>query len=635
MISGKFEAMSWLDKSGIRVVCLITAIVLIVVWPGLAGAAEETNLYAIEELPVATDDDAQIMADVAGDRVVWLDATGLTSYVTIKGYYDLQQGKRINLFVESPASGAPPRLAGDWLVYGSNVPGGVGLRGYNFATGQHIRIASAANKVGYFDVDGDWVVWEDSRHGINEIYAFNLVTNKEVRITNDSAEQSRPVVSDGRVVWLDARNRRPSSARYDIYGYDLNASQEFVVATGDARREPPDISGDYVAWVQSSPDDSYATRSLRLYSLGAKVESRLLTVQNEGIDAPAISGSLLVWRQDKQVLGFDLAKGQQFIISRAIGDKLQPRIDGNTVVWADGRNNGIGKYSRNFDIYAARLKPGPAPLPPIYGALASVDARIQVVWPFNKPVLEADRANVLVYLFRPGSLATVACQWEPVVRLWAAINNEPARLVATGVKRPDYSEGRMVPSWQFDGVDVSAARDPLNKIYFFVTVDGVAARSNVWSHGMDGRTYFPVQETPTGVGQAGAVDAKIQIVWPHGGGPANSADKANISVRLFQRGSNRSVPADWSRPVTLLRSLNDGVAEEVGKGVKRVEAGGGVQTPVWDFNDVPASAALDQANRYYFRVQVDGVDFRSNVWSHGVDARTYFPHKDVPTNDCR
>jgi hypothetical protein len=46
-------------------------------------------------------------------------------------------------------------------------------------------------------------------------------------------------------------------------------------------------------------------------------------------------------------------------------------------------------------------------------------------------------------------------------------------------------------AWDFNDVDVSAANDPLNRLYFWVTVDGITTYSNIWAHGADARTLFP------------------------------------------------------------------------------------------------------------------------------------------------
>jgi hypothetical protein len=86
--------------------------------------------------------------------------------------------------------------------------------------------------------------------------------------------------------------------------------------------------------------------------------------------------------------------------------------------------------------------------------------------------------------------------------------------------------------------------------------------------------------------------------------------------------------------VRLLRAQNNGVLEEVAVGERRLAEAGGVSYPVWDFNDVDVSAARDPQNKLYFMVSVDGLQTLPNVWVHGVDARTYFPEMDVPTNPC-
>ena len=56
---------------------------------------------------------------------------------------------------------------------------------------------------------------------------------------------------------------------------------------------------------------------------------------------------------------------------------------------------------------------------------------------------------------------------------------------------------------------------------------------------------------------------------------------------------------------------------------------------VWDFNDVDVSAANTPFSKIYFWVTMDGFDVRTNVWTHGADARTIMPGKNAPTESCR
>jgi hypothetical protein len=185
-------------------------------------------------------------------------------------------------------------------------------------------------------------------------------------------------------------------------------------------------------------------------------------------------------------------------------------------------------------------------------------------------------------------------------------------------------------------VDVSAARDPLRRVTFYVTVDGVPSRSTVWAHAADARTRMPAQDTPAGVAPSpDALEARIEIVWPHGGLTVEQTRLVNVTAALFQPGTLLSVPPDWAQPPRLYRALNNGISEMVAVGEKRIAATPAVRYPVWDFNNVDVSAAMDPANKYYFTVGVDGVPTASSVWVHGADARTYFPKMDVPTAACQ
>jgi hypothetical protein len=168
-----------------------------------------------------------------------------------------------------------------------------------------------------------------------------------------------------------------------------------------------------------------------------------------------------------------------------------------------------------------------------------------------------------------------------------------------------------------------------------VTVDGAASRSNVWSHGPDARTFFPAPDQPTGVGAVVQADAKIEIVWPQGNLPVSQAKKVNVTAALFNRGGLQTGGESLNPSLRLYRALNSEPGEVVANGTRRMAASGGLTYPLWDFNDVDVSAANSGSNKYYFWVAADGMEVQSNVWSHGTDARTIFPQKDVPAESCR
>ena len=274
---------------------------------------------------------------------------------------------------------------------------------------------------------------------------------------------------------------------------------------------------------------------------------------------------------------------------------------------------------------------------PTVAAASSVDAKIEIVWPHNNaPVTAATKVNITAYLFESGGLNPIGPEFNNTVRLWRALNTEPAQQVGTGSKRMANVSGHNIPVWDFNDIDVTEARNPQNKYYFYLTVDGFPHAFNVWSHGADGRTYLPEPLLPSGVGGSnpGAVDARISILYPHDGSgnlrTVNNAVKGNITVRLFESGTQNSVGPFFDKKVRLLRMVNNLPAEVVAEGVKRTYSEGRVVHPVWDFNDVDVSLARNPANKVYFTVQVEGVPTFSSVWSHAIDARTYVPQPDIP-----
>lgn len=267
-------------------------------------------------------------------------------------------------------------------------------------------------------------------------------------------------------------------------------------------------------------------------------------------------------------------------------------------------------------------------------APAALDAKIEIVWPQgNLPVSKATKANVTAALFEHGTTTSVNPAFDHTLELWQSLNNGPGKPVATGTKRLTTAGSIQYPVWDFNDIDVSQAQDPKNKYYFWVTVDGEPTNSSVWSHGTDARTYFPQQDTPTSVLTASpnTVDAKVEIVWPHDNQPVDKATQANIGVEIFAHGTLQSVPASFAQPVRLYEAVNNGPLQEIASGNRVMETRNGITFPTWQFNDVDVSAARDPNNRLFFWVSVDGVTTYSNVWTHGADARTFFPKQDVPT----
>jgi photosystem II stability/assembly factor-like uncharacterized protein len=279
---------------------------------------------------------------------------------------------------------------------------------------------------------------------------------------------------------------------------------------------------------------------------------------------------------------------------------------------------------------------------------AGVDARIEVVWPHDfAPVTEADQANIGLRLFVPGSLTPPACGWQPKTTVWQAANTDPVEPLDLAEQRS--VDGQPFPYWNLNDVDVSRAKDPSQKLYFMVRVEGVDTATSVWAHGADPRTYFPQPDVPSGTATDGldAVDARIQIVWPHdeAGSPRSVREGAlaNVLVTFFKHGTRVSVPVDWQPTGLTLYGAWD---QEVGKplsseAVRSIRQAGAIGYPVWEFDNIPvarattAAGATDETGAtLYLWVMADGVQTYPNIWAHGADSRTYFPAMDEPIQGC-
>ncbi len=296
----------------------------------------------------------------------------------------------------------------------------------------------------------------------------------------------------------------------------------------------------------------------------------------------------------------------------------------NAGIWTQ-RNNAVG----------AGLVPAPTAPP------RSVAARIEVFWPHaGAPVNEARLANLGVRIFSERSLLQPPCAWSPRVTIWQAVDESPAELLGDAAQRT--IDGAPFPYWVYDDIDVSRARDGEHKLYYFVQVEGVEAATGIWAHAADSRTSFPQQDVPSGlaVGPIDAVDARIQIVWPHDASgiertPAE-APQANVAVMLFKHGTRLSVPVGWhSAGLTLYGAWN----YEVGRPLSReplvqVRTSGAITYPVWEFTNIPVDRATEPGNRVYLWVKADGIETYPSIWAHGVDARTAFPIPDEPIQGC-
>jgi hypothetical protein len=271
----------------------------------------------------------------------------------------------------------------------------------------------------------------------------------------------------------------------------------------------------------------------------------------------------------------------------------------------------------------------------------SVDARIEIVWPHAwAPVSEAKQANLGLRLFMPHSLQPPSCGWQPRVQVWQALDTTPATLI--GAARQRTIAEQPAPYWELNDIDVSAANDPSHRLYFLVKVDGVDTATSVWAHGSDPRTYFPQQDVPSGLATPAldAIDARIQIVWPHDASGAaqapQEATQVNVAVALFKHGTRLAVPPSWQPAgLTLYGAWNHEVAQPLSTAATvSLRQAGAITYPVWEFNNIDVTRAAQVGDRLYLWLIVTGEQTYPTIWAHGSDSRTFFPAQDEPIAGC-
>jgi len=173
------------------------------------------------------------------------------------------------------------------------------------------------------------------------------------------------------------------------------------------------------------------------------------------------------------------------------------------VVGADLRTNVWSHAADSRTFYPAQRRPTGVGLPD----LAPKVPIIQIVWPHDvagneRPVTEAGLVNIGVDVVDPETWASVGLGFPAhslqCCRLLVALNDgflEEVRPLTDS--RPTMSiAGISWPRWEFNDVQVPAARDPANKYFFAAIMWGRLYDTTIWAHGADARTIFPQKDIP-------------------------------------------------------------------------------------------------------------------------------------------
>jgi hypothetical protein len=52
------------------------------------------------------------------------------------------------------------------------------------------------------------------------------------------------------------------------------------------------------------------------------------------------------------------------------------------------------------------------------------------------------------------------------------------------------------PVWEFNNIPTARAADPASRLFLWVQLAGIVSHPNIWAHGADARTLFPLPDEP-------------------------------------------------------------------------------------------------------------------------------------------
>lgn len=190
------------------------------------------------------------------------------------------------------------------------------------------------------DISGDRVVWQEHRDGQSDVFLHDLGTGETRRLTDDSADQIAPRISGDRVVWEDHRH-----AGRDVYALDVTGGAEVRLTPEASFQVEPDVSDGRVVW----RDDRRGGWGVVLHDLATGQETWL--ANGGSAEAPAISGTTVVWLENGRIRGRDLATGEDLEVPGDGGVRSQDglAVDGPRVAWTKVDSFAQDVYVHDFD----------------------------------------------------------------------------------------------------------------------------------------------------------------------------------------------------------------------------------------------------------------------------------------------
>ena len=198
------------------------------------------------------------------------------------------------------------------------------------------------------DIAGNMVVWTDNRNGGLDIYGRNLNAANGFAICTNNSPQDNPSVAATMVggktqyvaVWLDKRNHDGG----DIYARNITTKHNFVVARSGALKWFPEISDQWVVWLEA-PDSAgpYTIKARDLdaaktYKIATSTVLSSFAVTRRTVGAKTVHTAVYT-SSSGNINGRNLPAGAPFSVSQTSRFEWSPDISADRVVWweAGGR----------------------------------------------------------------------------------------------------------------------------------------------------------------------------------------------------------------------------------------------------------------------------------------------------------
>ena len=380
------------------------------------------------ETRIISNEAAQESPDIYGNRIVWTDnrdGGGWDSNQQPDGnwdiyMYDLSTSTETRITTEE-SNQVEPAIYEDRIVWTDNRNGGGrneygqpdgnwDIYMYDLSTSIETQITSNNSTQWKPVIYGDRIVWQDKRNGNSDVYMYDLSTSTETRITPSDSNQNDPAIYGNRIVWSDDRNED-----LDIFMYELSTSTETRITSDSGASKKPDIYNDLIVY---EDEDNTGLYVINMYSLSTSTETLIASGRTAD---PDIQGNRIVWMDGRnyedsntEIYMYDLSTSTETQVTTDNSLQGKPSIYGDRIVWEDWRNGNHDIYM--FDVleegpeqpvadFISNVTGGYAPLSVLFTDLSQKATGRS--WDFNNDGISDSTDESLVYVFTDEGTYTV------------------------------------------------------------------------------------------------------------------------------------------------------------------------------------------------------------------------------------